>query len=183
MFEAKIAKTIAVALLMVGASLLYAQKPPSKQKLILLIRTDKPSTSISEDLHLDLQFVNVGSGPLLLFRELGAGVGRTNLRVFDEHGKEVMSRVLADEIPPPPSPHSKDAFVEIKINESFRTQLIDSLENIVNHRPGNYEMFVEYTSMISDSWARDFLSFPVERIWTRDRGMIVSNRIRITVTE
>jgi hypothetical protein len=87
MFEAKITKTIAVALLMVGVSLLYAQKPPYRQKLMLLIRTEKLSASMSEGLHLDIQFVNVGSGPLLLFRELGAGVGRTNLRIFDEHGK------------------------------------------------------------------------------------------------
>jgi hypothetical protein len=181
MFEARISRKIVIALLLVCASVVYSQKRTSKPKLALIISTEKPSISMSEGLHLELEFVNDGSGPILLYRELGAGVGRTNLRIFDDHGKEVMTIFLADELPPPPPPHRKESFVEIKRNESYRTKLEDSLKNIVNG-PGTYEMVIEYTSTISEGWARRYLSLPVERIWTRERGMIVSNHIRITVT-
>ena len=91
-----------------------------------------------------------------------------------------MSSFLADEVPPPPQ--SKEDFVEMKRNETYTTQLIDSFKDIVD-KPGTYELVVEYTSTVSEGWAQKYLQLPVERLWTRERGTVVSNRIRITVTD
>ena len=178
MFEARISKTIAIALLLMGASIAYSQKPQTTMKLEVSMRSMKSTYSINENLQIEIQITNTGTDPLFINRDLGWGIERTYVRVFDEKGKEVHTNFLPDELPPPPR---EKAFVEIREDDFFGVRINDSLRHFVNV-PGTYELFVEYTSTITDRWARRYLRLPVEHIWTRERGMVVSNRIRITVT-
>ena len=179
MAKARTGRKIAIALLLAWTSFAFAQKQSPKPKLALQIRTNKPTCRMTEGLKLDLEFVNLGSDSILLFRQLGSGVGRLNLRVFDERGNEVVPQFLADELPPPP--RDKSDFERIGKNERFRTQLSDSFQNVLN-RPGVYDLVVEYTSTIGEDWARRYLRLPVKQLWTRECRTTVSNRIRITLT-
>jgi hypothetical protein len=179
--QAGIVAMIVLSSLAAPSSMAFSQAPRPSPGLKLSIKSEKASYGMGGAVQMELEFLNTGERPVLWYRELGAGIGRTNIRVLDEHGRDVVTEFLADELPPPPRPGSTEGFVEIKKGESCKSPLTVSLKELVN-RPGTYEVFIEYTSTISKAWAQRYLRLPVDRIWTRDRGMIVSNHIRITVT-
>ena len=147
--------------------------------LTIAVRTAKTSYSFKENINLEIQLENVGAESLLLYRNLGWGFGRTDVRVLDKYGKDVNTTFLADEIPPPPG--DKD-FVELRSNEFFGVRLTESATHFVNV-PGTYDFFVEYTSFVSDEWVRKYLKPPPHLVWSREQGTIVSNKLRIDITE
>jgi hypothetical protein len=156
-----------------------AQKQSSKPMLSVAVRSAKTSYSIKENINLEIQLENVGTESLLLHRNLGWGVGRTDVRVLDNDGKEVNTTFLADEIPPPP--RDKD-FIELRPNDFFGVRLTESAKHFVN-TPGTYDFFVEYTSIVAEEWVRKNVKLPPHPVWSRERGTIVSNKLRIDVTE
>jgi hypothetical protein len=178
MLEVKLARIIPIVLL-VSAPLAYAQKTQEIMKLEVSVRSLKSTYSINENLQIDIQLTNTGTNPILINRDLGWGIERTYVRVYDEKGKEVYTNFLPDEVPPPPL---EKAFVEIREDEFYGERITDSLKHFVN-TPGTYELYVEYTSTVSEKWAHKYLHLPIAKLWTIERGKIVSNRIRITVTE
>lgn len=147
--------------------------------LSVAVRTAKTSYSIKENINLEIQLENVGTESLLLYRNLGWGFGRTDVRVLDSDGKEVNTTFLADEIPPPPRDTD---FIELRPNEFFGIRLTESATHSVN-TPGSYDFFVEYTSFVSEEWVRKNVKLPPHPVWSRERGTIVSNKLRIVVTE
>src|SRR5690348_9542029 len=147
-------------------------------ELAVTLRSSKPNYSLNDDLHLEIQLSNTGTTPLLIRRQLGWGVGRTDIRVFDSNGKQVFTSFLADEVPTPPK---ETDFVELDPNEFFGVRLKEPLRHFVN-RPGNYHLVVDYTSTVDEQWTRKQLTIPNVRLWGRDRGTIKSNRIKIAVT-
>jgi hypothetical protein len=156
-----------------------AQKQSSKVMLSIAVRTAKTSYSIQENINLEIQLENVGTESVLLYRNLGWGVGRTDVRVHDKDGKDVNTTFLADEIPPPPG--DKD-FIELRPNEFFGIRLTESATHFVNV-PGTYDFSVEYTSFVSDEWVRKYVKLPPHPVWSRERGTIVSNKLRIDIRE
>ncbi len=51
------------------------------------------------------------------------------------------------------------------------------------NEPGVYEFAVEYTSYLSEDYARDIMKMPRVPFWSRQRGTITSNRIKLRITE
>lgn len=109
----------------------------------------------------------------------GLGRGRTNIWVFDEKGKEVVTTFLADELPPPPQPWD---FVVLGSGQFVGTRVREPVKHFVN-KPGVYELVVEYTSYLSEQYAREVMKMPDAPFWSRERGSSLSNRIKLTVTE
>jgi len=130
-------------------------------------------------LGLEIQLENVGDEPTLVCRPWGWGVGRTYIRVFDQLGKEVFTTFLADQMPP--TPREKD-FLELGRNEFFGIRLNEDVTHFVN-LPGTYDILVEYTSPVSDEWVRKYVQIPKVALWSRERGTIVSNKIRVEITK
>lgn len=155
-----------------------AQEQAIKPTLSVSIRSVKPSYSIKQNIGLEIQLENVGTESLLLCRKWGWGVGRTNVRVIDANGKEVHTSFLADALPPPPRDTD---FIELGVGEFFGTRLNDNAKYFVN-TPGTYDFFVEYTSFVSEEWVRQYLKLPPLPLWSRERGTIVSNKVRIDIT-
>jgi hypothetical protein len=155
-----------------------AQERITKPTLSVSLRSVKPSYSIKQNISLEILLENVGTESLLLCRKWGWGVGRTNVRVIASNGKEVFTNFLADELPPPP----RDAnFIELGEGEFFGTRLNENAKHLVN-TPGTYDFFVEYTSFVSEEWVHQYLNLPPLPLWSRERGTIVSNKIRIEIT-
>jgi hypothetical protein len=155
-----------------------AQEQIIKPTLSVSLRSAKPSYSIKQNIHLEIQLENVGTESLLLCRKWGWGVGRTNVRVIDSNGKEVLTNFLADELPPPPR---ETDFIELREGEFFGTRLNENAKHFVN-TPGTYNFFVEYTSFVSEEWVQQYLKLPPVPLWSRERGTMVSNKIRIEIT-
>jgi hypothetical protein len=165
----------------VNPSLSWAQEQnqPAKPMLAVSIRSPESSYNIKENVRLEIQLQNVGDESLLLCRSWGWGVGRTYVRVFDSRGKEVFTSFLADELPPPPQ--DKD-FLQLNPNEFFGIRLSEDATHFLK-TPGTYDIFVEYTSTVSEEWVHKYLRLPHLPLWSRDRGTVVSNKIRIEVTK
>ena len=146
--------------------------------LSVSLRSVKSSYSIKENISLEIQLENVGTESLLVCRKWGWGVGRMDVRVFDSKGKEVFTTNLADEIPPPL--REKD-FIELREGDFFGIRLSEDATHFVN-TPGTYDFFVDYTSIVTEEWVRK-LKLPPLPLWSRERGRIVSNKVKIEVTQ
>jgi len=172
----RLALLVAVALATVLPA--GAQDTPDKM-LKVTLRIESTSCTVLGNIKLELLRENGGSHDLIVPRWWGWGSGRTNIRVFDAGGKEVATTFLADELPPPPQPWD---FVVLDSGQFLGTRVDEPVKHFVN-KPGNYEFVVEYASYLSEQYAREVMKMPDAPFWSRERGPLLSNRIKVTVTE
>jgi hypothetical protein len=156
----------------------FAKETPQKM-LKVTLRSDASSCSIKGNLRLEILRENVSSQSLIVPRWWGWGGGRTNVWVFDANGKEVTTSFIADELPPPPQPWD---FVVPDGGQFVGTRVDEPVTHFVI-KPGVYELVVEYTSYLSEQYAREAMKMPHAPFWSRERGPVLSNRIKVTITE
>jgi hypothetical protein len=147
-------------------------------KLGIVLRTEQDSYSLHSDIRLVIVRENRGEEPLIVPRQWGWGVMRTDINVFDAKGHEVRTDFLADELPPPPKPYD---FIVLGPGEFVGTHMEAAAKEFVN-APGEYEFVVEYTSYLSEDYAREVMKMPDMPFWSRARGTLTSNRIKLRVT-
>jgi hypothetical protein len=153
-----------------------AQNEP---KLGIILRPEQDTYSMHSDIRLVIARENQGKENLIVPRQWGWGVMRTDIHVFDARGREVRTDFLADELPPPPKPYD---FIVLGPGEFVGTHMGGAAKEFVNG-PGDYEFVVEYTSYLSDQYARDVMKMPALPFWSRERGTVTSNRVKLRVTE
>lgn len=154
-----------------------SQATDPEPELAVTLRSTKTSYRISDEIQLEVQLLNAGHQPFLICRQLGWGYGRTDIGVFDSKGRQVITTVLADELPPPPV---VEDFLKLEPHEFFGVLVQEPIRNFVN-APGTYQFVVNYTSHVSEEWARDRLKLPLP-FWSRERGTVQSKRVTIIVT-
>ena len=170
-------RVVFALLILSSCSLAAAQATDPKPELAVTLRSIKPSYRITEEIQLEVQLLNAGHRSFLIRRPLGWGYGRTDIGVFDSKGKQVVTTVLADELPPPPV---AEDFLNLGPHEFFGVLVQEPITNFVN-APGRYEFVVNYTSHVSEEWVRDHLKLPTP-FWSRERGTVQSKRVTIIVT-
>ncbi len=147
-------------------------------KLGIVLRTEQDSYSMHSDIRLVIVRENRGEETLIVPRQWGWGVMRTDIHVFDAKGHEVRTDFLADELPPPPKSYD---FIVLGPGEFVGTHMGAAAKEFVN-APGEYEFVVEYTSYLSEDYAREAMKMPDMPFWSRERGTVTSNRIKLRVT-
>jgi len=165
-------------LALTSASSATREHRSSNKQLLVSIRTGKSLYRINEKLSIQIQLENVGKGPLLLWRSWAWGVGRTDVRVIDNWGKDVMTSFLADQLPPPPSAEN---FIELQPREFFGIRLTEEVRHFVN-APGVYDILVDYTAPLSAQDIRKDVRLPDLPLWGRECGTISSNKVRIQIS-
>jgi len=156
-----------------------AQETASKA-LEVTLRSRRSSCKINDNLELEIIRENVGSHDLVVPRSLAWGGGRTNIWVYDEKGKEVVTTFLADELPPPPQPWD---FVVLDRGDFVGTRVKEPVTHFVN-KPGEYELVVDYRSYLSEHYAPEVVTkLPYAVFWSSERGPLRSNSIKLTVTK
>ncbi|MGA2981791.1 MAG: hypothetical protein ABSD76_19525 [Terriglobales bacterium] len=168
-----------LVLLSIAVLLPVFAKETSQKMLKVTLRSDASTCSIKGNLRLEILRENVSSQNLIVPRWWGWGGGRTNVWVFDANGKQVTTSFLADEPPPPPQPWD---FVVLDGGQFVGTRMDEPATHFVN-KPGVYELVVEYTSYLSEQYARKAMKMPDAPFWSRERGPVLSNRIKVTITE
>ena len=156
----------------------FSQETASKM-LKVTLRSETRSCSINDDLHLEVIRENVGTHELIVPLWWAWGGDRTNIWVYDDKGKEVVTTFLADELLPPPQPWD---FILLDGGEFVGTRVNEPVKHFVN-KPGVYELAVEYTSYLSEQYAREVMKMPDAPFWSRERGSLLSNRIKVIVTK
>lgn len=162
------------------ATLLPALAQETGQRMLkVTLRSGASSFSIKGNMQLEILRENVSGQTLIVPRWWGWGGGRTNVWVYDSNGKEVTTSFLADELPPPPQPWD---FVVLNSGQFVGTRVQDPVTHFVN-RPGVYELVVEYISYLSEQYARGAMKMPDDPFWSRERGPVLSNRVKVTITK
>jgi hypothetical protein len=115
----------------------------------------------------------------LIPREWGWGATRTDIRVFDAQGHGVKTDFIADELPPPPKPYD---FIVLEPGDFVGTHTGGPAREFVSE-PGDYEFVVEYSSYLSEDFARKLMNMPSLPFWSRERGSVTSNRIKLRITK
>jgi hypothetical protein len=152
----------------------------TRDKLLKIsLRSESSSRSMRGDLRLEIVRENVSTHDLIVPRWWGWGGGRTNIWVYDDKGKEVVTTFLADELPPPPQAWD---FIMLDVGQFVGTHVTEPVQHFVN-KPGVYELVVEYTSYLSEQYAREVMKMPDAPFWSRERGSLLSNRVKVTVTK
>lgn len=167
-----------IAVILLSACSAFAQTS-AHVELAIRVRSDGVSFSLRDNIHLEIARENIGNKSLLICRQWGWGTGRTQVRVFDSRGKEVVTDFLPDELPPPPQPFD---YVLLEPREFIGLHLEEPTTHFVN-QPGEYELIVEYTSYLSEKYARDVMKMPDKPFWSRERGLVISNRIKLHITD
>jgi hypothetical protein len=167
---------VIVALACLSALSVLAQEA---SKLGIILRSEQESYSLHSDIRLVIVRENQGQQDLLVPRQWGWGVMRTNIRVFDGKGHDVTTDFLADELPPPPQPYD---FILLQPGEFVGTHMGGAAKEFVN-QPGEYEFVVEYSSYLSEHYAREAMKMPSVPFWSRERGTTTSNRIKLRITD
>jgi len=157
----------------------FAAVTQEQPKLAVTLSAERSSYALHDDVQLVVVRENTGGRSISVPREWGWGVQRTNIRVFDAKGNEVRTSFLADELPPPPQPYD---FVLLGSGDFLGTHVSDAATRFVNE-PGEYEFVVEYTSYLSEDYAKRVLKLPPDvPFWSRERGTITSNRLKLHIS-
>jgi hypothetical protein len=151
----------------------------SHPKLAVSLRFARTSYSIHDKIDLEIVRENVGQEALAISSLWFWGVMRTDIHVLDKAGHEIRTEFLADSVPYPPKPYD---FIVLEPGEFLGTRLEESAKRFVN-APGDYDFVVEYTSEITEDWARKMLQVPTNvPFWSRERGTISSAPVRVRIT-
>jgi hypothetical protein len=172
-------RTILAFLVLVVITVSVSAQRTTDPQLSIRLRSDKDSYSLRGEIHLEIIRENTGADRLLVCRQWGWGIARTEVHVFDATGKEVHTDFMADELPPPPQPYD---FVLLSSGDFIGTRLEEPAKQFVT-KPGEYEFVVKYTSHLSESYAREVMKMPNDPFWSRERGAVLSNRIKLHVNE
>jgi hypothetical protein len=114
-------------------------------------KSEKNSYKLHDTIRLIFVRENKGAQDLLVPRQWGWGVMRTDIHVFDSKGREVRTDFLADELPPPPHPYD---FILLEPGRFIGTHMDGKATEFVKSA-GDYEFVVEYTSYLSEQYAQD----------------------------
>lgn len=147
-------------------------------KLGIRLRIKREAYSLGSNIELEIVRENIGHNSVLVPRWWGWGATRTDILMFDASGHEVRTDFLADELPPLPQPYD---FVLLDPGQFVGTRLTGRAKEFVN-KPGDYVFVVEYTSYLSEDYARQLMKMPDVPFWSRERGPVTSNKIRVHIT-
>jgi hypothetical protein len=149
------------------------EEPP----LVVRLKTDRNSYKLGDKITVRVLLTNRSKNPLYLYAALDWGESASlSLWVKDAaSGKDVPEEFIADALPPPPA--SKDAFIKLLPDHVYGVVLTSSLADLNIREKGVYELTAEYHSPVPSS-----MGFGLP-IWSREKGSLPSNAVRITVNE
>jgi hypothetical protein len=145
--------------------------------LEVTLKTDKDSYKQGDVLTIQILLTNKSETPIYIYAQLDWGESASlSIWIKDAvSGKDIPQQFIADALTPPPT--SKDAFVRLLPDHVYGVVFKTSLGDLNVKKSGAYELMAEYHSPI-----RSEMSFGLP-IWSREKGTITSNRVKMTVRE
>jgi hypothetical protein len=139
------------------------------------LNSDRHSYSLRDNIRLEVVRKNTGRASVFVYRRWEWGISK--IRVFDISGKEVEDVMYAVDDPPP---LSASDFILLHPGERIRTRVDRQISDLVK-RPGDHELIVEYTPYLTDSLAHQYTKRSDIPFWSKLRGTVTSNRIKLHV--
>lgn len=149
-----------------------AQNP--KPLLALNIAPDRAVFRLGEGWDMNVELKNKGETPVLVYAECGPSALRL---VFYGSGplKEGLRWPWLCDIVPPPT---ADDFVRLNPGRSLKMH-VELPADEIPRCPGVFEIHAEFGVPLDRHYISQFLSLPVDEVWTRESGKVISNSIRI----
>ena len=185
-------RQIVVCVLMAGLSLCSAQErshsastDDSSMRLSLTIRAERQVYSLSDSVPLEVQLTNTGSSTLYLYDDVCFNPGNfLTLDVFTTSGKEVSVPItyLRDCLPPAPRRNDTSGFFRLERQSFYGIIETYAVRELVAE-PGEYDVVVHYEAALSKNWIAKYGGAKIADlpVWTRERPVLASNRLRIIV--
>jgi len=175
-----------------GLGLGLAQQHPqatstdeSSLRLTLTIRADRLVYSLGDTVPLEVQLTNTGSGTLYVYDDVCFNPGNfLTLEVFTASGKEVSVPItyLRDCLPPPPRRNDLSRFFRLEPQNFYGIIENYAVRELVAE-PGEYDVVVHYEAALSKKWIAKYGGAKIAElpVWTREKPVLTSNRLRINV--
>jgi hypothetical protein len=150
----------------------FGQSP----RLAVELRTDKRSYKLSDVVSFEVLLTNRSRAPIYLYSDLDWGES-ASLSIWLKDavsGKDVPEdEFIFDAITPPP--RSKDDFVKVLPDHVYGVVIEVTVHDLSVKKKGIYEVVAYYHSPVPRE-----MSFGLP-VWSIEDGMLVSNRVRITI--
>jgi hypothetical protein len=161
--------------MLVATIWLLAFAAAAAEPLKVVLSSARQTYSMSDRATFQVALVNTSDEQIRVYRILqwGHAAGFV-LHVFDENGIEVKSRFYDDYIPIPSTLNTSDSYIILGPDHLLGTLRTDELADW-GVKPGSYTIEVEYQSPILRKYRDD------DRFWSRDRGVLHSNRIVLQI--
>jgi len=164
------------------------QRQPSTSadlKMAVTIRTNQPSYRMGDTVPLEVQLTNTGTSMLYLFDDVCWNPGNfLTIHVFTTEGKEVSGKLdsLRDCLPPPPRRDDISSFIRLQPRTFFGVQEDFTARELVPG-PGDYDVVVHYEAALSADWIAKYGGAKMAElpVWTRDRPVLTSNHLRVSL--
>ena len=158
---------------------LFALSQEARKGMSLEVNADHTSYRIGDDIKMNLEFRNNGRVPVFILTACGPESPWIYFSVIGTpQNQEIRWPLLCDIVLPP---KEKD-FTKVNPGEILKVRASIPVTYLVK-RAGTYELISEFTEAVDKILIRDYLKLPVDEVWTKENGSIVSNHIRIIVTK
>ena len=145
--------------------------------LEVTLKTDRDSYKLGDEITVRVLLTNKSKSPLYIYSPLEWGESASiSIWLKDAlSGKDVPEYFIPDALTPPPK--SKEDFVRLLPDHVFGVVFTSTLKDFNLRQKGTYEVTAEYHSPIL---ARMNFGLP---IWSREQGIVPSNRVTIKVAD
>jgi hypothetical protein len=115
----------------------------------VVVRTDRPRYSLSDNIKISAFLVNTGDSVIYVDRRMfWTGLsGGLALYIADEHGNHVPAQFLSDAMMPPPPENDTSILVRLEPGFFYGTSVGLVLKDFFT-KPGRYSIRVTYKSML-----------------------------------
>ncbi len=158
------------------AAILHAHVGADNEtKLSVLLSSDKKDYSLEEEIHWDARVLNSGTAPLTIFGHLrwGYGAGLT-IHVSDSADRDVPTRYLDDDMILPTEADDRYSYVVLAPGHYLGASRPDHVSDLVQ-KPGTYFVYVQYKIPLPKKYGKG------PNFWSREKPVVVSNRVEIDV--
>ena len=143
--------------------------------LTVRLTSDKALYCLADTIQLRIARENTGESEVFIHKLWNWGISK--IRVFDSAGTELGAVMYPTDDPPP---IATSDFILLHAGKSFDTRIERRMTDLVQG-PGEYELLVEYSQYLTDSLARKYIKQPGIPFWSKERGPVTSNRIKIRI--
>jgi len=139
---------------------------------------DKFAYKPNDQITVQAMLTNSTRDTLYVYGVLGWGYSASlTFHVIDANGRDVEPQTFDDSLTPPVPRNDRSVFVKLFPQHFLGTSYHSTIDELNMKRPGKYTLFVEYHSPIPAA------SVELSPFWSREKGTIRSNLVRVEVVQ
>jgi len=154
----------------------WSSSDKDKAMLTVSIDSDRREYTLTQEVRLDVRVTNCGTEPLTIYGHLLWGdAGGLTLHITDESNKEIVSKLLDDDLLIPSTLLNRNSFVVLLPNHFLGTTRVGRTTDFFE-KPGTYFIRAEYRSPVPSKFGQG------PNFWSFDQPPVSSKPIQVHVS-